>query len=115
MNFKKYLAGAAAGLVNGFFGAAGGIFAVYLLEKAGTETKRAHAMAVGIILPVSALSLALYLISGKTDLVFSLKLLPFGVLGAAVGVYLLKKIPVRALKLLFSALMLYSGIRLIVG
>lgn len=114
MKLRKILTGAAVGLINGFFGALGGVAAVIMLEKMGFDTKKAHAAAVGIIMPVSVVSLIFYFLNGKVDLSLTLKTVPFGVAGAAVGGLLLKKINPRILKGLFALLLIYSGINLLV-
>ena len=63
---KRYLtAGALAGLINGFFGAGGGIALVpLLLGWIKLPPQKAFATSVFIILPISALSAALYLWQG---------------------------------------------------
>ena len=55
------LAGAAAGLVNGFFGGGGGMVLVPLLtQKCGLEQRKAFATSVAIILPLCILSSVIY-------------------------------------------------------
>lgn len=115
MKFKKLLLGAAVGIINGFFGAAGGVAAVLGLEKLGFNQNKAHAAAVGIILPISIVSIIFYFFSGKTDLMLTVKTLPFGVIGSILGATLLKKIKPKLLKGLFGALLIYSGITMIRG
>ena len=100
--------GLGIGLLGGFFGSGGGILAVALLQKQGLEPRRAHATSIAIILPLSLISLIVYWLNG----------LPFFVpalLGSAAGAVLLKKIPVQLLKLIFAGLILYSGVRLLMG
>ena len=74
---RKYLtAGALAGLINGFFGAGGGIVLTpLLLSWIGLESKKAFATSVFIILPISAVSAALYLWQGRVDFPAALRLL----------------------------------------
>ena len=93
--------GLGIGLLGGFFGSGGGILAVALLQKQGLEPRRAHATSIAIILPLSLISLVVYWLNGN--------------LGSAAGAALLKKIPVQLLKLVFAGLILYSGIRLLLG
>ena len=56
--------GLVAGILNGLFGAGGGVAVVPMLENAGIEPKKAHATSISIILPLSILSGIFYLISG---------------------------------------------------
>ena len=52
---KKYfnaLTGIAVGICNGFFGSGGGMIAVPMLEKGGSEAKKAHATSIAITLPL---------------------------------------------------------------
>lgn len=63
------LAGAAAGLTNGFFGGGGGSVLVPMLTRVcGLDQRRAFATSVAVILPLCALSAAVYLLRGGLDL-----------------------------------------------
>jgi uncharacterized membrane protein YfcA len=113
MKFKKVLIGAAIGFLNGFFGAFGGVAAVLALEKMGEDPKKAHAMAVGIILPIAFISAVYYYIRRYVDFSLLLKTVPFGVVGSFLGCFFLKRLSGRWVKGLFSILMIYSAIVLI--
>ena len=108
---KMRLLGTAAGLANGFFGSGGGIIAVPMLKRNGFETKKAHAGSLALTLPLSAVSALFYLENGSFDIMEAVKLVPFGLAGAAVGAFLMKRIPVRLLSGLFGALLIAAGIR----
>lgn len=108
---KMRILGGAAGLANGFFGSGGGIIAVPMLKKNGFETKKAHAGSLALTLPLSAVSALFYLGNGGFDYMSAVRLIPFGLAGAAVGTFLMKKIPVRLLSGLFGALLIAAGIR----
>lgn len=101
------------GLINGLLGAGGGIVAVPLLEKLGFPKKEAHANAVAVILPITVLSAALYLLKDYVNLSNSLVFLPTGLIGAITGTYCLKKISPVWLKRIFGIFMVYAGIRLL--
>ncbi len=105
-------AGILIGLLNGLFGAGGGIAAVALFEKNGFSRKSAHATAVSIMLFLSAVSGFLYWQRGYVSLSDVLPFLPGGVLGAALGGWLLPKIPDTWLKKIFSLFILYAAVRL---
>lgn len=111
---KKLLGGLVIGIVNGVFGAGGGIIAVPLLEKNGLEAHRAHASSVAVILPLSVFSLILYLIGGRLHFSDGLPYILPGLVGALLGTAALKKISGKWLKRAFGALMIYAGIRMIV-
>ena len=112
---KKWLfgaAGAAAGFLNGLFGAGGGTVVVPLLEKAGLESKKAHATSIAVILPLSAFSALLYLWGTSPQWGTALSYLPLGAVGAAVGAWLLKKIDNNLLRRIFGGVILASAVRL---
>ncbi len=110
---RKILCGAAVGLANGLFGGGGGMLAVPMLRSGGMEEKKSHATAILLILPICVFSFFLYFIRG----LYSVEtLLPtaFGVTaGGALGAYLLDKLPVNAVRLLFILLQLLAGIFLV--
>ncbi len=107
------LSGISIGLVNGLFGAGGGMLAVPILRKSGMEQKTAHANAVAVILPVSIVSASLYLWKDYVNLSDALIYIPTGIIGALIGTYVLKKISPFLLKKIFGAFMIYAGIRLL--
>ena len=105
--------GAAVGFVNGFFGGGGGMLLVPLLEKAlGYETKRAHATALFIILPISVASAVTYIIYGYADWPAAGWISAGVVAGGAAGALLLKKLNPTVVGVLFSLLMLSAGVKL---
>lgn len=107
------LAGVAVGVLNGLFGAGGGIVAVSFLSKLDGNVKAAHATAVLITLFLSLASCYLYVTGGNVRLADALPYLPGGIIGAAAGALLLKKIPVFWLRKVFAMFVLYSSIRLL--
>ena len=65
---KYALSGTVAGLVNGLFGGGGGMVLVPLLSGwCGLEGKQAFATCVAAILPLSAVSAAVYLLRQPFD------------------------------------------------
>lgn len=114
---KKALIGAAGivvGFLNGLFGSGGGMAAVPLLKAAGVEERRSHATSICIIGSLSLFTLGVYLYRGEINLQDTLPYLPGGVLGAAVGALLLKRLPVKWIRLIFSLLILYAAVRLFI-
>lgn len=112
-NLLPALSGIAIGLVNGLFGAGGGILAVPLLRRAGLEQKQAHANAVAVILPITLLSAVLYAARGYVAVSDALVYIPGGIAGSVTGSLLLKKISPVLLKRAFGFFMLYAGVRLL--
>ena len=112
---QKYtLLGATAGLLNGLLGAGGGVLVVPLLEKMGVPPRKAHAVSLAIMLPISIAGAVSFWLQGVRvpgTLLFSL--LPAGFLGALVGSRLLVKIRTVLLRRIFGLFLLASGLRLL--
>lgn len=104
--------GAVSGVLNGLFGAGGGVVVVPMLEKFGVEAKKSHATSVAVILPASIVSACLYFSSGHLDLLRAACYLPGGLVGAGIGAFLLKKIKTRWLKLLFALVIIAGAVRM---
>lgn len=104
--------GVIIGVINGLFGAGGGIAAVEFLKYTGLDQKQAQTTSIAVILPLCIFSAVLY--SFKTDIDFktSLILIPAGICGAALGAFLMKKISCELLKKIFCGFMIYAGVRM---
>ena len=110
--------GLLAGLANGLLGAGGGILAVFgLLREHPKELspKDAYASALTVMLPLSLLSFLRYLQAGSLSDTPSLTpyLLP-ALAGGAAGALLLGRLGNRSLRRLFGALVIWSGILMII-
>jgi len=105
------LSGAAAGMLNGFFGTGGGLVAVPALEKSGLSVKEAHATALALTASLSVASVLLYLGGGRFSLGEAAGFLPGGILGAAAGALLFRRLPSRFLRRALGAFMIYFAIR----
>ena len=57
---NKFFYGSLIGVANGLFGGGGGMIAVPLLQKTGLSAKEAHATAILVILPISAVAFFIY-------------------------------------------------------
>ena len=104
---RAAVTGTLCGLLNGLFGAGGGIAAVPLLRAGGLEQKKAHATSLAVISAVS------YLWSGAASFSEALPYLPGGFLGACAGALLMKKLSSNLLRRGFGALLIVAGIRLL--
>ena len=113
----KYLAaGACAGILNGLFGAGGGLVLVPLLAGwIGLEQKRAFATSVAIILPLSVASYALFCLQGGNVWKAALPYLLGGIVGGLLSAQLFRNISALWLHRLFGILILYGGIKAVLG
>lgn len=111
------LAGALAGLINGFLGTGGGVVLVLVqgVLFRNRETKDRLATAVLSILPMSAVSAYLYSSANGFELAASVPYLLTALLGGAFGGWLLCRLSPKSLKVLFALLMLWAGRRMAFG
>ena len=108
------LCGGAVGLANGLFGGGGGMIAVPLLSCAmNFEEKCAHATAILIIAPVCLASAVAYIIAGyaRADIIIPACLGMTA--GGALGALFFNRLPLAAVKVIFVAVMLAAGIRMV--
>lgn len=113
---KFYIAGALIGFINGLFGGGGGMICVPALHNVlKLETKKAHATAIAVMLPISVVSGIFYLSFGSLDIPMLL-LSTLGVFaGGFTGSVLLKKMNPRTIRILFSILLAVAGVRMMIG
>jgi Sulfite exporter TauE/SafE. len=107
------LSGTIAGIVNGFIGTGGGIILVLILSKS-IETKDTFATVIAAVLPMSLVSAISYAVQGNVPFKETAVYILPAIIGGIIGAVLLDKIGVRWLKVIFSVLVVYSGIRMIV-
>ena len=111
-------AGLVSGATNGMLGAGGGIlityFLTYLMRDINMEKNDVFAHALLTMLPISVLSFVIYLLRGyvKLDVSLIYLVLP-AALGGILGAFLLKRIKFNLVKLLFIALVIYSGVTML--
>ncbi len=104
---------AAAGFVNGFLGGGGGIVIVsVLLAVMRLDQKKAQATALLVILPLTAVSAAVYLINGNVDWVPTLWASLGVTAGGALGALLLSKLKSNVAKLIFAVVLIAGGIKM---
>ena len=109
---KFTVSGALAGLCNGLFGAGGGLFLVPLFTRwAGMDQRRAFATSVAVILPLCALSSAVYFFRGGLDFQLALPYLIGGTAGGLLGGKLFRRMPPLWLKRIFALFILYGAWR----
>lgn len=114
LNLKLIIIGIVTGLVNGIFGAGGGIIVVpSLVFLLGLEDYKAHATTISIILPITIISSLVYLINQSIPIKTSLLVILGGLFGSFLGARLLQKVPVKVLRKVFGSLIIYTAIRMI--
>ncbi len=103
-------AGALAGVANGFFGGGGGmVLAPLLAGPCGLDQRSAFANSVLVILPLCALSSAIYLLRGSLDLSAALPYLLGGLAGGTLGGKLFRGLNVDWLRRVFALFILYGA------
>ena len=115
-NVATVMAALLTGVANGAFGGGGGMLAVPAFTVLqGMEEKKAHATAVAAILPLSAVSAAVYILNGNFDPSFGYYVVGGVIAGGVIGSFLLKKISSTLLEFVFYGIMLAAGIRMLVS
>ncbi len=111
---STYIAAICTGIANGLFGAGGGMLAVVVLERlCKLKSEDAHATALMVMLPLSIVSIVVYLIRGAIQFDF-VPIVTLGVLpGSLLGAKLLGKMRSVWIDRLFAVLMLAAGVRLL--
>lgn len=108
--------GAAAGFLNGLFGSGGGMVVVPVLERfAGSETKKAHATAIGVILPLSVISAVKYSAFCRVDTALLLTVCAGGILGSIIGSKLLGRFSVKTVRRIFGAVIIAAALRMVMS
>ena len=111
--WKLLLTGGAVGLVNGFLGGGGGIFAVVALTMfLGLPQKYAHATTLIVIMPVRVVSEAGKKFSVKIGAWQTLAVTAGVTAGGVLGAFLLKKADNEKLRLVFGFILVLAGARM---
>ena len=111
------LGGLLAGFANGLLGAGGGIVAVFALSavlgQALSDRRDLYAIALCVMLPISVVSCIRYGLAGHLQTEgFGVYAIP-AILGGLLGGLLLGRLRASFLKKLFGALVIWSGLLLI--
>ena len=107
------LTGAAAGAVNGLFGAGGGMLLLPLLHRlTDLREHEAFACSVCTMLPLSVVSLVVYWLRGGEFLTAALPYLAGGALGGIAAGLLLRRLSAVWLHRALGALIVWGGLRL---
>ena len=105
------LCGLFIGALNGLLGGGGGMLAVPALSTLGdVPTKKAHATAIAVMLPMSVLSAVVYTVMGTYNIGLGWTSCLAVTLGGAGGALLLGRLSKELTSLVFYALMLAAGL-----
>lgn len=103
------------GFINGFFGGGGGLVCVPTLEKIyKLETKRAHATAIAVMLPLSIVSSIVYILNNSFNYGVLLSVMAGVMLGGALGAILLKRFSGKIIRWIFIVILFLAGVRMII-
>ena len=109
--WKYTAAGFAAGIVNGLFGAGGGLILVWLYRRWDPQhPKQAFACSVAVIAPLCALSFALIQLHAPVPLAPVLPYLAGGAVGGIFSGRALQRLSVTLLRRIFGLFLIYGGL-----
>lgn len=119
--FLLVLGGLGAGFLNGLLGAGGGILLVWVLGRILADSTRksselhreVFANALATMLPISAVSAVTYALRGNLSISGASSYVFPAVFGGLFGAWLLDHLHAGTLRLIFSILMILSGILII--
>ncbi|MBQ4617201.1 MAG: sulfite exporter TauE/SafE family protein [Clostridia bacterium] len=104
--------GAGAGLLNGLFGAGGGLLLVPLLTaRCHLPPKTAFATSLVVTWPLSIVTLIVFAVRGSLDLAAALPYAVGGAIGGAIAGRLMGRVDVTWLRWIFVAFLFYGGIK----
>ena len=106
--------GIVSGLINGFFGAGGGLLLVPMIsfvEK--DDSKIAHATTLACVLFMCIASSVVYFIKGQIDYKLILVCGIGSLIGSLIGTKLLKKLKNNIIDLVFSVVLMIAGVFMI--
>lgn len=109
---KCLIIGGLAGILNGLFGAGGGLMLVPLfIGWLKMEEKQAFATSVAVALPLSIASFAVFIAQGNSVWEEALPYLLGGMVGGGLSIKLFRSISAKWLRRLFGMLILYGAIK----
>ena len=107
--------GVASGLVNGFFGAGGGLIIVPMLTKLlNKNSKTIHATTLACVLSMSFSAAVVYFVKNIYDLSYIFPCLIGGIVGGVTGTFVLKKLKNKIIDLIFSLVLILAGVSMLI-
>lgn len=114
-DWKKIIIGLLSGLISGLFASGGGMILVpafiYILNMKDVE---ARATSIICILPMVVISGIFYYKNHYIDWKIGILCALGGILGGIVGAKLLNKLPVKYLKIMFIAFLIYASYKMLI-
>ena len=107
--WKSMAFGVGIGGANAVFGGGGGMLAVPALRLLGYQQKEAHATAIAVILPVSALSFLWYFLGGIYDVNVMIPTALGTLIGGVLGAKILGFLPQNSVGYAFAFLQALAG------
>lgn len=105
-----------AGFINGFLGGGGGVIVVaLLLSTLKLHQKNAQATALVVILPLTLVSAAVYLLRGAVEWEPTLWVTLGVVAGGIAGALLLSKLKGNVVKIIFAVVLIAGGVKLLIA
>ena len=107
------------GFCNGLLGAGGGIVIIYAISYLAStssidvDRKDIFANALAVMIPLCMVSAIIYVFNGAFSEAVPWKLLIPAILGGITGALLLEKVKSKVLMIIFAAIMIYSGISML--
>ena len=112
--WKKITIGIFTGVVSGLFASGGGMILVpafvHILKM---DEKLARGTALFTILPIVITSSFFYMKANVIDVNLSILCVVGGIIGAAIGTKLLKRVSDRILKLIFTGFLFFASIKIL--
>ena len=109
------LFGSLIGVINGLLGGGGGMIVVPVLTKFfGFNQKEAQATALFVILPISIASSIIYITHNSINFLNSWPAILSIIVGGIGGALLLNKLDNKVVRIIFIALILVSGIMMLI-
>lgn len=106
--------GSVAGFINGFLGGGGGVAVLaLLLAVVKLHQKCAQATALLVILPLTAVSAAVYVFQGSVSWTPTLWATSGVALGGVAGALLLSKLKGNTAKIIFALVLIAGGIKML--
>lgn len=113
---KKFFIGIFAGFICGIFSAGGGLILVPAFTNIlKIEERKARATSAFAILPIVITSCIVYFRNNLIDWKVAICCGTGGIVGGIIGAILLKKLPVKVLKITFIVFLVYTSWKFIIG
>lgn len=114
-NFKMALIGIIAGIICGLFASGGGLILVpAFIYLVGIEDRKARGTAVLCMLPMVITSSIFYYKGNFIDWNIGTMCAIGGIIGGIIGAKLLKIIPTKYVRIIFTAFLLYVAFKMLV-